>query len=237
MIKIIHQCWFGPNPMPEEHVEYGRKWKELNPDWEFIVWTENSLPALVNKDVYDELGIPLSINHRIHPIALATQRADVVAYELVYSYGGLYINTDIEPVKPLTKLFEDNPELLTKCGAGWEVPDQWVVNAVLWAPEPFMPFWRICINDLSGRYFSDRGGYMNGVTGPHLITAAYRKKPGLLHVFPKETFNPYGFLDVPVGGVLSYNPDELPARTVGVHKWAHRTNGRPQTASVLKEDQ
>jgi len=221
--------------MPEEYEIYGGLWSAMNPDWTLVDWTEDAVleMGLVNQKVWDDLAVPLTDSHVIHPVALATQRADVAAYEIMFRHGGLYLNTDIEPIRPLEVLFDNNFQLASTCGAGWEVPGQWVVNAVLWAPRPWMDFYRNVIRSLPASYYNNPGGYMNGTTGPHLITSEYRKNEELLHVFEKDTFNPYGFVDVPVGGVLDYNRNELPAVTIGVHKWGHRTNGRPQTASWI----
>jgi hypothetical protein len=225
--------WFGPNPMPENYQEFGRKWAELNPDWEVIDWTEETYPwdTVINSAVIQHLRTP-GPGQTIHEVALATQIADVLDYELVYHFGGLYVNTDIEPLKPLTELFDRNPALYENAGAGWEVPEQWVVNAAMWAPEPQMEFWAHVIHHLPYRYFGSPDEYMSTTTGPGLLTTMYQIMPDLLYVWDRDVFNPISLFEVPYGEDATYNLDDLPEVTVGVHHWGHRKNMRPQTSKV-----
>jgi len=232
MIKKIHRIWFGPEPMPENYAQFGADWASMNPDWEVIDWTEEMVldSGIINHDVWDHLGTP-GPGETIHPVALATQRADVIDYELVWRYGGLYLNTDIEPVRPLQHLFDNNPALYEKAGAGYEI-DQWVVNAAMWAPEPENPFYGHVIDALPERYYSRPGDYMSNTTGPHLLTQCYHDHSEMLYVFHKDTFNPIYFPEVAIGEDAIYDREFLPDITVGVHHWGHRKNQRPQTAKV-----
>jgi mannosyltransferase OCH1-like enzyme len=232
MIKKIHRIWFGPAPMPENYYQFGQAFAYMNPGWEVIDWTEEMVldSGIINSGVWNHLGTP-GPGETINEVALATQRADVVGYELVYRYGGLYLNTDIEPVKPLGVLFDNNPALYEKAGAGYEI-DQWVVNAAMWAPDIGNEFWGRVIEALPARYYSMPGAYMNATTGPHLLTQTYHDYPHLLHVFHKDTFNPIYFPEVAYGEDAIFDIDLLPEITVGVHHWGHRKNMRPQTAKV-----
>lgn len=40
--KIIHYCWFGGKPLPDEYKKYIDSWKKYCPDWEIREW--NALP-------------------------------------------------------------------------------------------------------------------------------------------------------------------------------------------------
>lgn len=232
MKKVIHRIWLGPNPMPENYQEFGRKWAELNPDWQVLDWNESSLQELdmINSHVLEHLATP-GPGQTIHPVALATQQADVIDYELIYRFGGLYVNTDIEPVRPLSVLFENHPALHEKAGAGFEI-DEWVVNAAMWAPEPEMPFWGRVIQALPERYFRAPDDYMSNTTGPHLLTQVWRERYDELYVWDKDVFNPIYFPQVELGKDAEYRFEELPAQTIGVHHWGHRKNMRPQTSKV-----
>ncbi len=218
--------------MPDNYKFFGEKFITMNPDWNIIDWDEDMIldSGVINKDVWDHLETP-SDGQEVHPIALATQRADVVGYELIYKFGGLYLNTDIEPVRPLSILFNNHPELNVKPGAGFEI-DQWVVNAIMWSPEKNNDFWKKVIDALPRRYFSMPDDYMSNTTGPHLLTQVWKENPGDLHVFEKDVFNPIYFPEVDYGSDARFNFDELPEITVGVHHWGHRKNMRPQTSKI-----
>lgn len=55
--KIIHYCWFGGNPLPEDAKRYIESWKKFCPDYQIIEWNEktfdlNSVPYV--KEAHEE---------------------------------------------------------------------------------------------------------------------------------------------------------------------------------------
>jgi mannosyltransferase OCH1-like enzyme len=90
--KIIHQFWHG-GPLPEKYKELADLWRKMHPDWEYMLWTEEAVAkfGLGNKWMYDNM---------VNPSA----KSDVVRYEVVYCYGGVYVDTDFLPCKPLDPL-------------------------------------------------------------------------------------------------------------------------------------
>lgn len=222
--------------MPMNHKQFGEAWQRLNPTWEVIDWTEESVleQGIINQEVWDDLAVPAP-DCEIDEIALATQRADVVGYEIVYKHGGLYVNTDIQPIRPLSLLMHRFPELAWLPAAAME-DDYWLVNAVIWAPEPGMSVWANIIAQLPSRYFSaGKLAYMNGTTGPHLLTQVARQYPGFLEI-PSHVFNPLHFTEVEVGHDAVFDEAGLKDDVIAVHHWSHRKNQRSQSVSVLKKD-
>lgn len=226
MIKKIHRLWFGPETMPDNYKDFGRLWQEMNPEWEMIDHGEDLLnQSWINQKVIDSI-LSDGKEHDADQVAKATQLADVISYELVFKYGGLYLNADIEPVKTLDYLFEMNPELSEYPMASKE-DDHMIVNAVLWAPEEKNSFWRDVINGLSDRYYNQpTGSQMNETTGPHLVTDIYNKTKNDIVILSKNYFNPVHFSEVEIGEDAKF--DELPIESIGVHHWGHRKNGRTQ---------
>jgi mannosyltransferase OCH1-like enzyme len=95
--KIIHYCWFGGNPMPKNERAYVEGWKKLLPDYEFILWDENN---------FDINTVPFT-----QQVADAKKWGFIVDYVrayAVYNYGGIYLDTDVELLKPLDDLLETN---------------------------------------------------------------------------------------------------------------------------------
>ena len=93
--KLIHRAWFGPREMPNEYVEYGEKWRDLNPSWHLIDWNYETVPQLINEDLFHECGTIWRPNPGAAKTTSITQvaQADLLGYELLYSFGGLYVNT------------------------------------------------------------------------------------------------------------------------------------------------
>lgn len=223
MIRKIHRLWLG-SPMPDRYRAYGRQWAEMNPGWELHDWTADDLPKLINQDIYDELE-----NGAVGPIplpphvAIATQRADVAGYELVHRFGGVYINCDLEPLRPLDELlvwdaFSD---------AAWAAyeDDNFLNNGVIAAPEPGHPFWAAVIEELPRRFRAMPGQPFHQVTGPYLLThvANSRDWGERFVALPRETFHYASYTQVALGGTADqYREAAYEAGAVALHHWGHR---------------
>lgn len=206
--RVVHRCWFGPHEMRDELVRYGKQWEDLG--YEVKLWTEENLPPLVNQFEYDQIA-KRGVNTGIAPAHLGvwTQRADLVSYELINLYGGIYANCDIEPLRPLDPLLEGIDAF-----AGWEVQDAVVCNAIFGATKGH-PFIRNCI-DLLPHRFRSPADYptMQLQTGPGLITAA--RHGTAVTIFDRELFYPYGFEQMTPDVERASYPDSYTA-----HHWAH----------------
>ena len=40
--------WLGPDPLPAEYEVWRRRWLELHPGWDHVVWTDDHLPDMRN---------------------------------------------------------------------------------------------------------------------------------------------------------------------------------------------
>jgi CelD/BcsL family acetyltransferase involved in cellulose biosynthesis len=93
--RLLHWVWLGGEPLPEQRQRWLDGWLELHPGWDHVLWTEKNLPALVNAQQF-ELA---------HSWA---QQADVARYELLYSYGGVYLDTDVECLSSIEPLLANS---------------------------------------------------------------------------------------------------------------------------------
>ena len=41
---IIHYCWFGGKPLPEQYKKYVGTWKKNFPDYKVMRWDESNFP-------------------------------------------------------------------------------------------------------------------------------------------------------------------------------------------------
>ena len=90
--KIMHQVWLEC-PFPEKYKVLTDIWKTKHPDWTFLLWTEKEIEefGLVNKWMYNNMKNP-------------SAKSDVVRYEVAYSYGGVYVDTDFYCCKNFDEL-------------------------------------------------------------------------------------------------------------------------------------
>lgn len=96
--KIIHYCWFGGNPLPELANKCIDSWRKFLPDYEIREW---------NEDNFDVNCIPYTEEaYKAKKYAFVS---DYARFWILYRYGGLYFDTDVEVVKPLDKIIERGP--------------------------------------------------------------------------------------------------------------------------------
>ena len=93
--KIIHYCWFGGNPLPKSAQDCIRSWKKYCPDYEIIEWNEQNFD--INSNLYTKQA------YENKKWAFVT---DVVRLYALYHHGGIYMDTDVEVIKPLDRFLE-----------------------------------------------------------------------------------------------------------------------------------
>lgn len=220
--RTIHRLWIGPTPLPLAYEEYGQRWADLNPGWAVRMWTEQDVEdmGLANQRIWDhikERGGVSSIAHS-YAAARATQMADVAGYEIVHRHGGVYVNCDMEPLRPLSDLPADSED----AWACLEIA-HWLNNGALGGPAGH-PFWKLVIDELPRRWDRMPGEAMHLVTGPHLLTeVAYRENSGIT-ILPRHLFNYAGYDDVKLGEDASrFRRAAYKAGAISLHHWAHRT--------------
>jgi mannosyltransferase OCH1-like enzyme len=91
--RVFHQIWLGPSPLPDELAPFVESWRRHHPHWEHHLWTEETLPAGLRREVYERLRAP-------------AERSDVLRLELLARHGGVYVDTDFECLRPLDPLLE-----------------------------------------------------------------------------------------------------------------------------------
>jgi mannosyltransferase OCH1-like enzyme len=203
--RLVHRIWFGPHKMRDELVEYGKSWEQHG--YTVQLWTEDNLPELRNQAVYDDIGrVPVNVGCGVPELGTWVQRADVVSYELIHRFGGIYANTDMECLKSLDPILEG-----VEAFAGWEV--QGVLSNALMGCEPQNEFFDHVISELPGRFARERGSPMSIATGPHHLTSVHERIPGLT-VFPRSHFIPYGYEEMDEEWLP--HPDAFTS-----HHWGH----------------
>ena len=90
--KIIHACWLGKKEMPEDQKEYVRRWHEIMPDYEIIVWDDEKF----SKYLDDSNFVKVSLEKKKYGFL-----SDYFRFTVLYEFGGIYIDTDVEIFKPL----------------------------------------------------------------------------------------------------------------------------------------
>ena len=91
--KIIHYCWFGGKPKPKLAEKCIASWKKFCPDYQILEW---------NEDNFDLSAAPLYVRQAYEAGRWAFV-TDYVRLKALTELGGIYMDTDVELVKPLTR--------------------------------------------------------------------------------------------------------------------------------------
>src|SRR5665647_30559 len=90
--KIIHQIWIGTS-VPPEFERFQASCKRYHPDWEYRLWTQNDIPSLHMRN-----------ENLVHKSRNPGEISDLMRYEILYRYGGVYLDFDCECLQPLDAL-------------------------------------------------------------------------------------------------------------------------------------
>lgn len=113
--KVIHYCWFGGEAIPEQNLKCIESWKKHCPDYEIVRWDEHNYDISKNKYMKQAYE-----NRRWGFVP------DYARIDILYHYGGIYFDTDVELLRKPTELmtlggfcsFEEWPDVNFGSGSG-----------------------------------------------------------------------------------------------------------------------
>jgi mannosyltransferase OCH1-like enzyme len=211
--RVIHQIWYqGEERMPERFRGFVAGWRRNHPEWTFHLWNEATMREFMERNhprflpIYD--GYPLNI-----------QRIDAVRYFILHTLGGLYVDTDIESLKPVDPLVEQSSLLLSRT-LGFN-------NAII-GSAPEHPFWLDVFGALKTSHQRPKRSPLNFLidadalfvahsTGPRFFTGCVQRS-GVEHQ-PGTLVCPYWYFEpgtpAEIDGRIAIDPDT--SRSFGIH--------------------
>jgi len=150
--KIIHQIWIGPKKRPDIWMDTVKKFCE-DFGYEYKLWDNDNVPTdLINQTFYNN-----------DPTYFG--KADILRYELLYRYGGCFVDADSVIMKG-DKFHELLQAFDKDAGLGFEIDGQLLCQGVCMSI-PKSLFMQKCIEEIPRRDFSQLPWK---VTGPMLVT-------------------------------------------------------------------
>lgn len=154
--------------MPVEFEPYRESWRKHHPGWELRLWGEDNLPdGLRTSAVYERDREPV-------------ERADILRLELLWRFGGVYLDLDMECLRPLDPLIEGLDFF------GTEIKPGRVTNTVIGAAPGHPVFDRalseLTLHEPGARFDKTR-------SGPLFFDRVVRRFTGI-PTFPPELFYP-----------------------------------------------
>ena len=165
--KIIHYCWIGGKPIPEHNRKIMESWKKFCPDYEIIEWNESNYDFTKNsymKEAYENKQWAFA--------------PDYARLDIIYEHGGIYLDVDVELVRPLDDL------LNLKGFAGFE-SEKFCNLGQGFGAIPKLPIIKE-LRDYYGNLHFVKNGTFNKVPSPQYQTECLVKK-GLISNNTKQT--------------------------------------------------
>lgn len=156
--KIIHYCWLSSDSIPDQFIRYIETWKKHLPDYEFKLW---------NFEIFDKkssLWVSQAFDAKKYAFA-----ADYIRLYALYHFGGIYMDMDVELLKPFDDLL--NRDLFI----GYESLKTKNLEAGVFGASKENYFIGECLKHYENRQFIKKNGTYDMLPLPQIITPIYKK--------------------------------------------------------------
>lgn len=185
--KKIHFIWLGKTVLKEEYKNFIQAFNLIYNDYEIKVWYdddvnfENIVPDYL-KTYYEDTNFPPAF------------KSDILRYLIINKYGGLYFDTDFEPLKKIPDVFlqfdflggiQNNGEIAI--GFFGSEPNNMLLHEILKSIPDSIEYAK-----LNGFYLPRE---IYRITGPEFFNKIAKKyvKENSYFFFTREYFYPYWF--------------------------------------------
>lgn len=184
--KIIHFCWLSGDPYPELISACINSWKQYLPNYEIILWDTNKINIESNpwlKEAYENKKYAFA--------------ADFIRFYALHNYGGIYLDADVEVLKPFDDLLNCDSFIGFEIGGDFEAAVIGAVKGSKWIEE--------CLNYYNKRNFIKPNGEFDMRPVPLLINSVisnnapirliHNKKYVInnINIYPYYFFSPKNF--------------------------------------------
>lgn len=186
---IIHYCWFGRNSLPEEAKKCINSWKKYLPGYEIKEWNEDNFDIHICPYVEE---------------AYKTKKwafvSDYARFWILYNYGGLYFDTDVEIIRPIDQIVSSGPFM------GIEAGNNLVAPGLGLGAISGMPIYSEILKFYDKAHFLNPDGTQNEMTVVMYVSDILRKhgwnetkaneitKVDGLSIYPEDYFCPQNYL-------------------------------------------
>jgi len=180
--KVIHYCWFGGNPLPDDAQKCIASWKKNLPEYQIKEWNENN---------FDIESLKYTAQaYKTRKFAFVT---DYVRLYALYTEGGIYMDTDVEVLKSFDCFLHHH------AFSGFESDGN--VPTGMMAAEKGSIWVKDLLDDYNDRTFINEDGTLDMTTNTTVITNymvnkglilnnTYQDFANLATMYPSEYFCP-----------------------------------------------
>ena len=192
--KIIHYCWFGRSSLPVSAQKCIASWRKNLPDYEIKEW---------NEDIFDVNIIPYT--QQAYEAKKYAFVSDYARFWILYHYGGLYFDTDVEVIKSFDDIVDKGAFM------GLEIDGTKKETHIAIAPglglgaEAGMSIYHQILGNFATLEFYDATGKRSNFTMIPMVTEMFLQR-GLVAngqvqqicgvtIYPQRFFNPYNSIN------------------------------------------
>lgn len=95
--KVIHYIWIGHKEKPQFILDCIQSWKEKLPDYEIIEWDNEKCKDILQNNIYAKEAFEAK---------RYAYASDVIRLHILYNYGGIYLDTDVEVANSFDEFLE-----------------------------------------------------------------------------------------------------------------------------------
>jgi mannosyltransferase OCH1-like enzyme len=196
--KIIHYCWFGPRELSALNKACIKSWQKLLPDYEIVLWNEDNAP--------DHPYVTFALKYKKYAFA-----ADFVRFYALNKFGGIYLDTDMELIRPFDHIllnniffsaYEDHGNKFVSCGVIGSIAQNKIVSKMLEKYENNYSF----------------------INVPLLLTQVMEQTiiedDSLINIFPSYFFYPYNPFDEQQD-IKQLMYKNIKDETYAIHHWEY----------------
>ncbi len=238
--EIIHHVWLGKKLPNKESILFDQ-WIETHPDWFHVLWVDNPINYNLGSKIvssYQELEQELNSNKNrgqiiivdVRGIELENQKAfdrganygeksDILRYEILFNIGGLYVDTDFQPVKRFD-IFHHTCKFYTGMS---NIAPHFDIFIGLIGSSPRHSFLKLCIKRIKDDSTPKKDTMHK--TGPYFFTQCIEdyainpwRSSNDLVVFPAGYFYPWPF-KFRHQKKLEQIIEWIQPETYGIHHW------------------
>lgn len=180
--KTIHYCWFGGSELPKEALKCIESWKKIMPTYKIIRWDET------NYDVSKCKFMKQAYENKKWAFV-----SDYARLDIVYQYGGIYFDTDVEVLKSFDDLLKNDAFM------GFESVD-YVSTGIGFGAKPKNKIIKDNLKEYKYLEFVNNDGTLNQITCPIITTKVLSKRGAKMNnslqniegitLYPTEYFCP-----------------------------------------------
>lgn len=220
--KRFIRVWIGDKPIPPTFEQWWLDFQAMHPNYEFI--------TLTDKDINTTITIPHKLLPLIQNVTTCAGISDIIRILALYQLGGIYVDTDVMPLKPFNTLLqnENRPFLAKRSRISFE-------SAVMGSPKGHIAF-KCLIDELPNWYLKNIERSASVQTGPAYVSKILFGRDDINHL-PMETFYAYNGFKAPKReekDVMFKDKSVFPTQMLAVHYSNHRWGGKPKTKNKWK---